>query len=248
MIDTGLLASILIVAAGLHLFARWSPPTLIDRPALSELWVGPVLLGLVLARVVFVAFDDPTSLASVRDLLVFRSGLEFWAGAAVAVAGVTWKARHLQPGPLAVLGASMPFGLFGVALYEAGCVVRDGCFGPPSGLGLVPPGLERRMLPLGLFVCATLLAVGALLKRLWLLSPSFAVAISGLSLAGTRAVASRGLPSIGPSRIQVESDVVAAVSAIAVIALSIRWVRVERRGNASLNAAASSPVSGANTL
>ncbi len=236
MIDTGFLATLVVVVLGLQLSARWSPPTLIDRSALGELWVGPVLLGLVVARLAFVAFDGPSSLRNVRELLVFRSGLEFWAGATTGVAVVAWKSRSLQPGVVAVLAASMPFALFGVALYEGSCVVRDGCFGPPSRVGLIPPGLDRRLLPIGIVVGVTLLVVGAALKRLWTMSASLTVVIGGFALAATRAFASRRLPAIGPSRIQFESDLAAAAFGVALAALSIRWIRNERRRNTIVNA------------
>src|SRR3546814_6179302 len=37
-----------------------------------------------------------------------------------------------------------PFALWGYALYEATCGLRDGCYGPVSSLGLTPDGLAER--------------------------------------------------------------------------------------------------------
>src|SRR3546814_7909727 len=72
--------------------------------------------------------DDPESLGSIRALLVVRSGVEFWAGLAVFFVLLRRSVvrQHRRRGHEA-LAELAPFALWGYALYEATCGLRDGC-------------------------------------------------------------------------------------------------------------------------
>ena len=97
MIDFGLLVSV-IVAFGVPTILSWHWP--IDVPARSvssvqraeflDVAVGPALAGLGVGRLAALALDDPQSIASLSDVLIIRSGVEFWPGVAAAAGAVLW--------------------------------------------------------------------------------------------------------------------------------------------------------------
>lgn len=209
MIDTGLVVTMIVIAVGCSLLLRIAPPTGGDRDRIYDLAIGPLFIGIIVARLVAMAFDDLGRALRLRDVLLLRSGMEFWAGLAAALAFATWRWRKDPLPRWGLLAAVIPYGLWTYALYEGTCLVRDGCLGPRSPIGLTPIGLSHRVFPVGLAVAAATFAIGFILRRARLLRPETVVAIGLGSLAGVRAVASVWLPAIGPSRIQRESIAVA---------------------------------------
>src|SRR3546814_10460697 len=139
--------------AGRPAAPRWWPITAYERADVLDQLSGPALAGLVVGRLTAVLLDAPESLGSIRALLVVRSGVEFWAGVAVfrALLRRSVVRRHRRRGHEA-LAELAPFALWGYALYEATCGLRDGCYGPVSSLGLTPDGLADRHFPLGMAV------------------------------------------------------------------------------------------------
>lgn len=216
MIDTGLVVTMVIMAIGCSILLRTAPPPR-GRDQIYDLAMGLLFVGMIAARLAAMAFDDLGQTLRLRDVLLFRSGMEFWAGLAVAFAFATWRWRTNPVPRLTLMAAVIPYGLWTYALFEGTCIVRDGCLGPRSPVGFTPVGLSHRVFPVGLVVAAAAFGVGFVLRRSQTLRPVTVVAIGVGSLAAVRAVASLWLPAIGPSRIQRESIAVA-------ILVPLTWV------------------------
>ena len=222
--DVGLLLTVLIVVGGTQLVLRIAPPTGFDRSQLVEFFSTPVVVGLLAARVVFVLLDHPASVFLIRDLLVVRAGVEFWAGVVVAMVWVAVKGRRSpgRAGAVFKLAAAVPYLLVGVALYEASCLVRDGCLGPVANVGLVPNGLGSRMVPVGLLVAGALGLAAVVLHRAWTLEAEQTVLLAFVVLGGVRLVASWFLPDFGPSRVERESALALLLSVGGLIVFAAR--------------------------
>lgn len=249
MIDFGLLLSMLAVIGVPSLLQRWWPLRTTDGASYTDLVIGPVMLGLLVGRLVNVALDAPGSFGRLGDLLIIRSGVDFWPGALVAVALVAWGARSDRVGPVARLADLAPLALVGYAVYESCCLFRDGCYGPASAVGLRPPGVATTMFPIGLAVAVAVVGLAFAVRTLassdgteadrsgppssaWLM-----VVATVAGLATVRAVASIWLPHVGDglTRPHLISIVVAAVSLPVLAWLVMR----ARRGQGSFRFAAS---------
>lgn len=222
--DTGLLLTVLIVLGGVHLTLRALPPPAGDRGQVIELVSTPVIVGLIAARVIFVLLDHPASVFRLRDLMVVRAGVEFWAGVIVSLAWVLVRVHRADAriGAMVTLAAATPYLLIGVALYEASCLVRDGCLGPVARVGLKPNGLGSTMVPVGVLVAVALGVAALVLRRARTRKPAQTVLGALAILGGVRLVASWFLPAFGPSRVERESAVVFVVSSIALVLSAVR--------------------------
>ena len=165
MIDYGLLVSIIIGLGLPAVLIHWWPLTSFGDPVgFIDAVLGPALAGLAVGRLTTLLLDDPSSIGSISDMLIIRSGVEFWPGVAAAVIALMWSANRAGL-PLLVRVADLaPVTMIGYAGYEAACVFRDGCFGPDSPIGLQPPGLAATMLPVGWFM-AVAVALAAVMVR-----------------------------------------------------------------------------------
>lgn len=162
MIDLGLAASMAVTAAAVALVARRS-----DHRSHVDPAVGAFLVATLVARVVRLAVEHPEGLLRPLEVVSVRSGVEWWAGVAAGVAWWWWRSP-LTPvaARVAALAATAPLLLVGAGVFSATCVVRDGCPGPASPVGLVPPGLSSRVFPTGVAIGLVLVGVGlALLFR-----------------------------------------------------------------------------------
>ena len=217
MIDRGLLVTMVLAAAIVALFdRRLRRRSGTVEPVLS-LGSTPLMVGLAAARLAAVALDDPNTLRRPFDLLLIRGGMEFWAGILGAAAAVWVGARRNRTSALARTAEVAPFALLAYAIYEAACLVRDGCFGPASPMGLRPGGLGQRQVPVGLLVG---LAAAGLSVAAWRLSrrarPFAVVALSLAGLAAIRSAAGYASPrvSAGLTRPHRESLVALALSVL----------------------------------
>ena len=195
MIDFGLLASILIAGALPRLVARFVPAPdgqTVDGDGLMM----AALAGLVAGRLAFVALDDPGSFARLRDLLIIRSGVEFWPGLAVGAGVYALASRRSGRSVMEAMSLAAPLFLVGYGGYEASCVLRNGCFGPPSPLGLTPPGFAGAVFPVGWAVAAVAVLCGVALRRQGRHGPRVLV-VALVVLGSTRAVAGFFLPRLG---------------------------------------------------
>lgn len=198
MIDFGLVVSLIVaIGAPALLAVRWASDDDWGSNFLDDV-TAPLLVGLMTGRLVTLALDDPNSIGSLSDMLVIRSGVEFWPGVAAAAGVVAWQANRADRSPLKRLAALAPLALVGYAAYEATCVFRDACLGPVSPVGLRPPGLQTTMLPVGLLMAAATLAGAVVVLRLQArVRPAVLVATAMTIVAAVRSVGSVWLPHIG---------------------------------------------------
>ena len=228
MIDVGLLASMAIMLIIPAVFVRPWPPSAVAT-GLIDVSSGQLLIGIAVGRLAAVAIDDPGSLSSLGDLLIIRSGVEFWPGLAAGLTWIALRAHHDDVAPLQRLAAITAPALVAWAAYEATCLLRDGCPGPLSSLGLHPAGLVERMLPIGLMVAVAAVGAAAGIRR-WHRHgmPSLqVVALALAALATIRSVASIWLPHIGNglTRQHRSSIIVAVITATGFVVLRLRGRR-----------------------
>ncbi len=88
MIDLRFAASALLAAVVPFLIARRAARHDEDVDYVLDVGFSAVVAGLVVARVVAVALDDPTGLGDLKSMLSVRGGVELWAGAAAGTAVV----------------------------------------------------------------------------------------------------------------------------------------------------------------
>lgn len=197
MIDRGLLATVVIIVGVITLLDRRLRRRGEAREPILAMASGPLMAGLAAARLAAVALDDPGVLRRPFDLLLIRGGMEFWAGMGGAAVMIWFACRREQTSGWHRLADLAPFALWAYAAFEATCVVRDGCFGPSSSLGLRPGGLGEPQLPTGLLVGV---AVGGVATVLWRarrrLSATVVVAAGVVAVAGARSVSGFALPKV----------------------------------------------------
>ncbi|MEO6713486.1 MAG: prolipoprotein diacylglyceryl transferase family protein [Mycobacteriales bacterium] len=227
MLDQGLLLSIATVVGVAWLAARWVPP-LVPSVAQGGAWspgdtidvlLGAAMAGVLAGRVAAVLLDDPESLRSLSAFLIIRGGVEMWPGAVVAalVAGVS---LHRRSAPvLGGFAALSPVVLVAYAGFEATCLVREGCYGPSSALGLRPDGLATTMVPSGVIVAIVLVLVAAHIARHPSQPDLMRVALAVTAVAASRSISSIWLPRIGdhPTRQHLGSIMVAVLGSVALL-------------------------------
>lgn len=222
MIDYGLLMS-MIVGFGVPslLIHRW-PLSTFDVSGFFDAAIGPAAAGLVVGRVTALAIDDPNSIGSVSDMIIIRSGVEFWPGVLAGASVLLWGSRRAGLSPFARIADLAPLAMVGYGSYEASCVFRDGCFGPRSAIGLRPPGLTSTMLPIG-WLMALAVIVGAVALRRYVVPAKSLLPVRVLGAAAVvavaRSVGSLWLPSVGEglTRQHVSSIVVGAVAVLVLL-------------------------------
>lgn len=230
MIDRGLLLTVALMAVAVPVLARLAPPRTMERSELLDAALPGVFAGLAAGRLAALALDDPAALSRLRDLLLIRGGMEFWPGVAAGLVLITIAARRSAVALDARLADLAPFAMWEYALYEALCLVRDGCFGPRAAIGIRPGGLGSPELPLGVFMAVAVAAAAIVVRRVAVRRPRCAVVGAVGTVALVRAVASFWLPRIGTAltRQHVESIAVAVVAIATGAAMLVR--RRERVG------------------
>lgn len=235
MIDRGLVLTLVVMAAGLWALARLAPPRSTSRSELFDYVSPPVFAGMAAARLTAVGLDDPSALGRLRDLLLVRGGMELWAGIVAGSMTVVVARRRRGAGnvpavtPLADLA---PYALWAVAIYEATCVVRDGCFGPASSLGLHPAGVGYRQLPVGLVVGAAVAALAVLVRHLAASDPYAALVAAIGGLAAVRSAAAFWLPRISEGLTRPHRQSLAVLGVSVVVGTALLVVRLLPRNEA----------------
>lgn len=166
MLDYGLFLSIGISALAVWVAAKiWITPELRDRSPLDHL-MAPLLAGVIVGRAVTLVFSDLAGLANLREFMTIRGGVEFWpAVAAGTFVLVVLFSRPEDPPPVRRIALLAPFAMVVLAAFQMTCLLRDGCAGPASSVGLVPHDLTTRQLPMGLLGGAALVAFADWLRR-----------------------------------------------------------------------------------
>jgi len=227
VIDYGLLASMIIAFGIPSLVCSWWTVSGRDGPVgFLDLALGPTFAGLAVGRITTLALDDPSSIGSISDMLIIRSGVEFWPGVATAIAIVMVSAHLGLVSPSRRIAELAPLAMVGYAGYEAGCIFRDGCFGPDTALGLRPPGLSTTMLPIGWFMAVGVAVAAVGVHRLGTRGTSTFVVVlaAAFAVASVRAVGSIWLPHVGDglTRQHRTSIAVAAITALIAAAAIVR--------------------------
>lgn len=232
MIDRGLLLTMVLMAAAVGAADRRIRRMRTGIEPILALASTPVLVGLAVGRLAAVILDDPATLRRPFDLLLIRGGVEFWPGVAAGLAACWLSARRDTGRPFGRLAELAPFGLWAYATYEAACLLRDGCFGPPSAVGLRPGGTGEPQVPVGVLVGLAVAVLGAVLwRRRAIGSAATQVVIAVTGLAAIRAAAGFLLPNVaaGLTRPHRESLVVAALGLVALAVLPFLPSRPEIR-------------------
>ncbi len=225
MIDFGLLVSMIVAVGVPSIVVRWWPlNTYGQGVGVLDVAIGPAFAGLAVGRVVAVLLTDPTSLGRPTDLLIIRSGVEFWPGVAAAVVVMVWLAHREGVAVPARLAGVAPLALVGYASYEAACPFRDGCFGPASAVGLRPPGLTTTMMPIGILIGLAVAGAALALRRSargGRVSDWAVVVGAVFAVASVRAIGSIWLPHVGHglTRQHQTSIVIAILAAPALVRL-----------------------------
>lgn len=225
MIDVGLLATIAIVLIVPSVFVQpWPQSAAVT--GLLDTAGGALLIGLVAGRLTAVAIDDPGSLTRIGDLLIIRSGVEFWPGVAAGIAWIAARSNRDHIAPIQRLAALTAPALVAWACFEAACLVRDGCPGPLSTFGMRPDGLVQRMFPVDVLAAAA--GIGAAVATRYFhrrgMPSAQVVTLAVALLAVIRSAASIWLPHIGNglTRQHKTSLVVAIIAPAAFVAIRIR--------------------------
>lgn len=214
MIDRGLLGTMGLIVAAVAILDRLLRGRSTGKEPILGLASTPLLVGIAVGRLVAVALDDPDTLRRPFDLLLIRGGVEFWPGLAAAAAAVWVSAMREKRPPEQRLALLAPYALWAYGTYEAACLLRDGCFGPPMAAGLRPGGIGAPQLPVGVLVGLSAAALGAAVWRIPGLRPYRVVAVSVIGMAAIRVAAGFLLPKVtsGPTRAHWESMVVLAIA------------------------------------
>ena len=200
MRDYGLLVSLLVAFGAPTLLARrrWRLTTVQPGTSLLDVAIGPAVVALLVGRAVTLLIDDERALLHVSDIMVLRSGVEFWPALAAGAVWASWSARREGYRVLGRLAEIAPLAMVGYGAFEIGCLWRDGCFGPKSQLGIHPVGVSIRMLPVGILAGGSLVVLPTVLRSIARrISAAEVLLIAIGSTAAVRALASIWLPHLG---------------------------------------------------
>jgi hypothetical protein len=164
-VDYGLFVSVGLSALLVWLAPKvWKVPELGDRAPLDQL-IAPLFVGMVLGRAITLVFSDLAGITSIREFMTIRGGVEFWPGVAAGTfVLVVLFHRPDDPPPVRRVALLAPFAMVMLAGFQITCLVRDGCAGPESAVGLVPHGLTTRQLPVGVLGGVALIALAGWLR------------------------------------------------------------------------------------
>jgi hypothetical protein len=203
----------------------WYRPMRTSGSGPLEHATAALLIGVLIGRLTALALDDPASMTSVRDLLVIRGGVEFWPGLAGGLAVIVFGAWRNGVGAVTRVADLAPHGLVAAAAYQATCVVREGCYGPGSPVGLAVRGSGEIVVPVEIVGGLALALMALLLVRVRDALPPVAVVVVAVTgLAVERSVSSFWLPVVGdgPSRQHLASIVVAVAGDLALVVIGVR--------------------------
>lgn len=250
MIDYGLLVSMIVAFGAPSLLAWWwpidpDPGTSADGAPASFLDVAlaPAFAGLAVGRLITLALDDPNSIGSISDMLIIRSGVEFWPGVAAAAGVVLWAGRRVGMPAMHRLASVVPLAMVGYGSYEAACLLRDGCFGPESSVGLRPRGVSTTMFPVGVMMAIAIVVAAFVVRAISVRGRSaVVVALATVAVAGVRAVGSIWLPHVGAGLTrQHVTSIVVAVAGAAALAVALLGDRGDRPAARSARPAEGEP-------
>lgn len=189
-------------------------------------------IGLIIGRLATLAIDDPDAIRNIADLLVIRSGVEFWPGVLAAMRAAGWTAHRDDAAAVRRIADLAPLAMIGYGVYEVACFVRGGCYGPYNTIGLRPDGLTTPMIPvgaiLGLVVAGGSVLVRGISQRRT--HPLLPILAALWIVATSRSVASFWLPKLGTrlTRQHLSSFVVSGMTAAALVVFGVVHARRTR--------------------
>ena len=202
------------------------------RRTACDLVVIGALAGIVVGRIWAMVSAGTNPITHPADLFIVRGGVDPFAASIAALAAVGWSARHEG---LALLDATAPGAVMGLAGWHAGCLVRGACLGSttnlPWGWTATPAGVDRH--PVELYAAALLVLAAVAVTMLWRRhsGTGLATTLAVASAAGVRALTEPLRPVLGSGR--TVGYAVAAV--VSVGAATVLWWRnakgKERRAN-----------------
>lgn len=224
MIDLGILSGTVAAFVAAAVVARLTVPTMSVKSA-ADTMLGAGMAALAVGRVAFLLVDDPASLLSLRDVMLVRGGVEFWPAVFAAVAVFLFHSRKEATPAISRLAVIAPAALVGYGVYEGACLTRGGCFGPSGPVGLRPPAVATTMVPVGILVGVTAVALAVAVRGVARSAPAAAVVLAVGGVAAMRAIAGFFLPAVGTalSRPHATSLIVTVVALAALLA--VLWER-----------------------
>lgn len=237
MIDLGLLMSVIVAAAAVWTAERrWPLATVPSGQRYLDTVMWAALAGLAIGRLAFLLIEDRSSIGSLRDMTIVRSGVEFWPGLLVAAGVAALSASRSGVGGAARLADLAPITLVGYGTYEASCLFRGGCFGPLTSVGLQPDGIGSRMFPVGIAMGAGAVAAAAAIQKMLVggRQATAVIALSLTSLSLIKAIGSIWLPDVseGLTRQQASSAAIAVASLLTFVALLVGGQRASQAAGA----------------
>jgi prolipoprotein diacylglyceryltransferase len=186
VIDLGLIWTLVAMGAVVWAFGRIADPVTLERGSLVDTMWLPLLVGAAVARFVYLLLAGALVSTGIGGFLLVRNGVSFWPGLVAGCAVVIAAARRERVDPWMRVADLAPVALAAYGAFEATCILRDGCYGPITVVGLTPSGLTQPQFPVGIVVGGAAVASAVLLERWWELRPR-TVALAALgTVAGLR--------------------------------------------------------------
>lgn len=186
MIDLGLIWTLVAMGAVVWAFGRIADPVTLERGSLVDAMWLPLLVGAAVARFVYLLLAGALVSTGIGGFLLVRNGVSFWPGLIAGCAVVIVAARRDRVDPWMRVADLAPVSLAAYGAFEATCILRDGCYGPVSVVGLIPSGLSQPQFPVGIVVGGAAVASAVVLERWWALRPRTVVLAALGSVAGLR--------------------------------------------------------------
>lgn len=186
MIDLGLVWTLVAMGTLVWAFGRIADPVTLERGTLLDAMWLPLLVGAAVARFVYLLLAGALVSTGIGGFLLVRNGVNFWPGLIAGCAVAVIAARRDRVDPW-VRGADLaPVALAAYGAFEATCILRDGCYGPVTVVGLTPSGLTQPQFPVGIVVGIAAVASAVVLERWWALRPRTVVLAALGAVAGLR--------------------------------------------------------------
>lgn len=159
MIDLGLVWTFVAMGAVVWAFGRIAEPVTLERGSLVDAMWMPLLVGATVARFVYLLLAGALVSTGIGGFLLVRNGVSFWPGLIAACAVVIAAARREGVDPWTRGADLAPVALAGYGTFDATCILRDGCYGPATVVGLTPSGLSQPQLPVGIVAVTSALVL-----------------------------------------------------------------------------------------
>ena len=166
----GEVVSAILVVVALVVAARpLATLAALPRGIISDLYFNGAIAFVAAGRVIYVLLEDRASLTDPVVAVQIQGGIEPLAGVIAVAFVVGWEVSRRRGEPWPLLAAASLGLVVATVAYDAGCVVRDACYGAPAPapLGFRMSGLADTRLATPLLEAAMLLGVLSALFGAW---------------------------------------------------------------------------------